>query len=216
MALLTGSAHAGAPEAAAAVILDSLVIRVYDNAGVPVAERGRAMSRAYSILSRADIAVDWIDCPARKYGRQSAHCSTPPGRAELIVRLMNAPTRADGGPARNALGYTLIDMASGTGTVATVYVDRVRSLAEGARIDRATVLGRALAHEIGHLILGSNDHSDSGIMRATWTARQLTNGKPQDWLFLPSQSEQLRQARLLSGSGSRTATVETADGPPGG
>lgn len=212
--LLTGGrpvsadpAPAGAA-AAAAVILDSLVVRIYDNTSVVAAERARAISRADRILDRADVDVEWLDCPARNYGKAAAMCDTPPLRGELVIRLVNAPVSDSYGPRRQALGYSLIDTSTGVGTMATVFVDRVTRLANDTRTDRSTILGRAIAHEIGHLILASHGHSDAGIMREVWTAQSLTGGRPADWLFLPSQSEQLRQARLLQGSGANTATIE--------
>jgi hypothetical protein len=210
-------ARAGAPEeeAAAAVILDSLVIRVYDNVGVGAAERSRGISRADAILSRADVNVEWVECAARKRGQPSPMCDTPVAEAELVVRLLDAPLSASSGPLRNALGYSLIDTTTSTGTVATVFTDRVTQLAKSARLDVATVLGRAMAHEIGHLILGSNEHSAAGIMRDTWTAQQITSNRPQDWLFLPRQSERLREARLLNGGGT-TVAVRKRGASPGG
>ena len=187
-------------EPAAAVILDSLVVRVYDNTGTLSGERARGFAGADAILSRADIDVEWIDCPARKWGRAASICATPPARSELMIRLLNA-RGSEIEHTNQALGYSLIDTVTGTGTMATVFVDRVWTLADAARTDRATVLGRAIAHEIGHLILGSNEHSAQGIMREKWTSVQLTSSKPQDWQFLPSQSEQMRQARQLNLSG---------------
>ncbi len=194
-----------AAAAAAAVILDSLVIRVYDNGGLTSAERSRAMAGADAILTRSDIDVEWLDCPARRFGRPSPVCDTPRARAELVVRLANAPAGGSQGARWQALGYSLIDTTTGTGTMATVFIDRVTRLAHHARIDVATVLARALAHEIGHLILGSNEHSHAGIMREAWTAQQLTSTRAQDWHFLPAQSEQMRQARLLNVAGANAA-----------
>ena len=202
--VLADPAPAGA---AAAVILDSLVVRIYDNTGVTATERSRAITRADSILDRADVDVEWLDCPSRKSGKAAAACDTAPSRGELVIRLVNAPASDSYGAKRQALGYSLIDSATGVGTMATVFVDRVSRLAHNARADRSTILGRAIAHEIGHLILASNAHADSGIMRETWTAQQLTSSRPEDWLFLPGQSEQLRQARLLQGTGTNTAAV---------
>jgi hypothetical protein len=214
---VTGPARTGeaGAAAAAAVILDSLVIRVYDNAGVNVTERAKAIARADAILSRADLDVEGIECAPRKRGRPSPVCDTPVTAAELVVRLLNASPSDNTGVSRQGLGYALID-ATGTGTIATVFIDRVTLLANDARLDQATVLGRAMAHEIGHLLLGSNEHSEAGIMRDGWTAQQIISSKPQDWLFLPRQGERLRQARLLSGSGSSTAAVRKRGQSPGG
>lgn len=196
---------AGAEAAAAAVILDSLVVRVYDNTGAMQQERAKAIARADSILDRADVDVEWVDCPSKKHGRGSPLCEATPTRGELVIRLVNAPVSDSYGTRRQALGYSLIDSTTGTGIMATVFMDRVTQLANDARLERSTVLGRALAHEIGHLILANNTHSDAGIMREVWTAQQLVSGKAQDWLFLPNQSEQLRQARQLQNSGGSNA-----------
>jgi hypothetical protein len=202
--LVSAAPRAAPAAAAAAIILDRLVIRMYDNAGLTTRERARAMSRADAILRRADVDVEWIDCPARKFGRPSPICDLPPARDELVVRLVVAPKGGNEGSKWLALGYSLIDTTAGTGTLATIYLDRVTGLAGVAGLEVATVLARALAHEIGHLVLGSNDHSDAGIMRETWTTAQLTSAKPQDWLFLPAEAERLRQARLTN-AGERTA-----------
>jgi len=43
------------------------------------------------------------------------------------------------------------------------------------RIDEmvAVALGRALAHELGHYLLGPNAHSGSGLMRAEWSPAEM-------------------------------------------
>ena len=44
------------------------------------------------------------------------------------------------------------------------------------------ILGHAAAHEIGHLLLGSNSHSPFGLMRARWSGQDLQNAC---WEFSP-------------------------------
>ena len=39
---------------------------------------------------------------------------------------------------------------------ASVFYDRVEELAKGGAVSLAVILGQATAHEIGHLLLGSN------------------------------------------------------------
>ena len=52
-------------------------------------------------------------------------------------------------------------------------VDRIDALARQAGVDPGMLLGRAVAHEIGHLILGTTKHAKSGLMRATWKTDEL-------------------------------------------
>ena len=35
------------------------------------------------------------------------------------------------------------------------------------------LLGLAIAHELGHVLLGSNSHSDLGLMRGRWNREDL-------------------------------------------
>jgi len=186
----------------AAVIPDSLIIRVYDNAGILAGDRARAISRAREILSRAELDVEFRDCPARG-AKAPAVCTVPPDAGELIVRLARGANRSDVAPGNDppdsgrALGHSLIDTSTGTGTLATVFVDRIEVMADRARADRSAMVGRVMAHEIGHLLLGTNAHSGTGLMREIWTLAELTRNRAQDWMFSRAQRETLREARLL-------------------
>ena len=66
-----------------------------------------------------------------------------------------------------------------------------------------------MAHEIGHLLLGTNAHSGTGLMREIWTLAELTRNRAQDWIFSGAQRETLREARLL---GRRVTTAATRSG----
>jgi hypothetical protein len=50
-----------------------------------------------------------------------------------------------------------------------------------AHVSSGELLGRAMAHEIGHLILGTTQHDSRGLMRGRWTVIQLQNNRPRDW-----------------------------------
>lgn len=186
-ALLLAGGAASVP-GQAAVILDSLSVRIYDNAGVLAAGRARAVKRATEILSRADLAIDWKDCSPNGVLVRAA-CARPPEPGELAVRLVRSPKRD---PNTRTLGTALIDTSTGRGTLATVYVDRVTTMARQGRHDQWAMIGSVMAHEIGHLLLGSNSHSDTGLMREMWTVRDLTRNRPDDWLFSHAQREELR------------------------
>jgi hypothetical protein len=176
----------------AAVILDSLVVRVYDNAGVLARDRARAVQRAHEILAGADLAIEWRDCPARG-GWTRASCSNAPHAGDLAVRLVRSPK---GDPNPRPLGNALIDPATGTGTLATVFVDRVEAISDQGKADAWSMVGRVMAHEIGHLLLRTNAHTDTGLMREIGTLKDLIRNRPEDWLFSSRQRQDLRSWRL--------------------
>jgi hypothetical protein len=86
--------------------------------------------------------------------------------------------------------------------LATVYVDRVEWLASQAQCDgatipgctAATVLGLAVAHELAHLLLGTNAHGATGLMRAAWSRSELQRNDPADWILTTGESHAMIRA----------------------
>jgi len=54
------------------------------------------------------------------------------------------------------------------------------------------ILGDAMAHEIGHLLLGSYPHSVSGLMRAEWRREEYVRSAQGGLLFTPHEGELMR------------------------
>ena len=65
---------------------------------------------------------------------------------------------------RNALAYAL---PFGEGVAITVMYDRIREAAQESRREQA-ILAHVLAHEISHVLQGTNRHSETGVMKARW------------------------------------------------
>jgi hypothetical protein len=113
---------------------------------------------------------------------------------EFVLRLMASPSAASTGA--TALGTSLIDGKSRTGVLMTVDPHQVSAIAQSAVTDSAILLGRAVAHEIGHLLLGHPNHSRSGLMRAFWSQRELRGTRAADWHFSSLEATQMRQGIL--------------------
>jgi hypothetical protein len=60
------------------------------------------------------------------------------------------------------------------------------------RVSESQILGIAIAHELGHLLLDLQGHSAEGIMRGEWGLRDLRNATFGMLLFTPQQAEVLR------------------------
>ena len=95
----------------------------------------------------------------------------------------------------------MIDPQAGAGTVATVYSDRVAALAREVRIDGADLLGLAMAHELGHLLIGTDEHAARGLMRAVWTRTELQRNAAEDWMFSETEMEAMRRAARIRSIG---------------
>ncbi len=97
------------------------------------------------------------------------------------------------------LGDALIDPQKRTGVLATVYVNRTMRLARDLEIDHYKLLGRAVAHEIGHLLLATNAHAASGLMREIWSRDELLRTRRDDWVLHPFDAAAI--LRRLASSG---------------
>jgi hypothetical protein len=172
----------------------TVVVRTYDYSNSTRETLSSARGEAEQIFKAAQIAVRWTDCnvPGKTDG---AACTEPllAGR-ELMLRLID---RAPANPADTrrvmALGESLVDREERGGVLMTVDVFPVRAIAERAATSLAILLGRAMAHEIGHLLLGSAGHARLGLMRALWSHDELRGAKPANWGFSAREAAQMRQ-----------------------
>jgi hypothetical protein len=161
-----------------------LVVRTYDMFGVAAEEMRTAHANTTDILKDAGLEVVWRDC--------SAGCPDPVGSEEVVVRIVTAPASIGA----ESLGCAIVDVRQGMGTLATVYADRIGALASRTGVSPGRLLGRAIAHEIGHLLLGTARHSAAGLMRALWSNRDLERDVISEWTF--STAEVARIGRRLA------------------
>lgn len=72
-----------------------------------------------------------------------------------------------------------------------------------------TILGCVTAHELGHLLLGSNSHSSTGIMQSPWREKQVREALDGTLLFTAEQAKRLRaEARIRMESQTRNPREE--------
>jgi hypothetical protein len=172
--------------------LPAMVVRTYDAADTPTEFQQSALLVAAAILDRAGLSVRWIRCNPNAF---SAACRKPLGAYELAVRLVKLRERPT--TPTLPLGEANVDVVRRTGSLATVYANRVRWFADASGVDFSTVLGRAIAHEIGHLIIGTTMHPTTGLMRAVWAPKEVAG---EHWLFAEADAQALRLAcRLRAG-----------------
>jgi len=166
---------------------------------VPRQELAKALEEATLLFARVGVEARWVLCGALvEESEKSAACGRPLEPGELALRIVPDP---NGMPAtsRDALGHAVVLPETQDSYLASLLHDRVQSLAEEARCPRAIVLGHAMAHELGHLLLGTLEHSSQGLMRARWNGEDLRLAQRRSFRFLPQQAEQIHaglRARL--------------------
>ena len=175
--------------AAAATAL-TITVRVYDLYGLPADERAKALALAGETLAHADVTAQWLDCRRDAGGVAPPACLAALKDGELVLRFQRRTERGD-----HILG-TAIVQDNGPSVLASVYAGSVAERSARTGVPVATILGRVIAHEIGHLLIGTNAHAPAGLMQATWNLR-LPHADL--WRFTRADAAKIR-GRLLARS----------------
>jgi hypothetical protein len=206
----------------AEILFTEVIVRIYDNTGATEAERRPSLKVAASIVSPASVELVWRICdqpagPAPSTGsRRQGACDKPLAYRELAVRIVRSGVVQDATRKELPLGDAMINMATGTGVLATVYIDRVNWMAEHSGVDPHALLGRAIAHELGHLLMATGAHGPNGLMRPVWSQSEIRRRQVDDWIFRPHEIAAIRARtvigrELVSGP---NQTASTEEGQP--
>jgi len=175
----------------------TITLRVYNYAHIPPALLSHAEDEATTIFRQAGVEAAWVDCPlsGAELDRFPA-CQQPMGGADFALRILSAAMTERAPAGGEALGFALPCPEDLAGCYAEVFYQRISDWASGAEISAYQLLGHAMAHEVGHLLLGPNSHSRDGIMRPQWNPDDLRVIARASLRFTPEQTERLRAACL--------------------
>ena len=174
--------------AAAAAAL-TITVRVYDLYGLPADQRAKALALAGETLARANVSATWIDCSRDEGKVPPPACTARLEKGHIVLRFQHRSSR---GP--HILG-TAIVQDGGPNVLASVYAESVAARSAKTGLPFALILGRVTAHEIGHLLLGTNGHAPTGLMRATWNLRLR---HPSEWQFTDDDAARIHFGLLRS------------------
>jgi hypothetical protein len=141
---------------------------------LPASARRVLMQEAESIWSGAGVRIHWLDT-------SNADDGAPALRVH-VVRQAGAPARADHWVVGELLRFedgaaiAFASIARAKRVVQAAGIGPTQATPESVLHHRlGVVLGRAVAHEIGHYLLESGTHAGRGLMRATFQPREFTD-----------------------------------------
>ena len=174
-------------------------MQVYNSASVAPDILAEAEIEVTRIFRTTGITVLWLNCPLSESDAiANPVCIAPCPLNRLAIRI-NSEMPAD--LSENSLGLALTE----TGIYATIYYPRVEEYVKRGVANRSQIMGHAISHEMGHLLLGPSAHARFGIMRATWTHEDLHSMAMGALLFSSRESRIMRGAiiqRMRSGENS--------------
>ena len=160
-----------------------VTVLVYNYARLPIQTLREAEDRASLILQKAGVEIEWADCPLNDEDPSLyPKCPAVLDWTQLFLRIfpMTAAKANAGGEAFVA------------SRIANVFWNRVEERAQILRVPARRFLAHTVAHELGHLLLGSNSHSPTGIMSAHWDAQVLIRICQEGLYFNRQQAEVIR------------------------
>jgi hypothetical protein len=168
-------------------------VLVYNYAGVAPETLAAAERQAARIYEHAGIEVSWVDCPAAP--EEMAHqpqCLHAPSPDRVALRLVSGNMGAQLGLSRSTFGLASTPKDDGFGVLAMICAQCAEQKAHGDREMYAALLGHVVAHELGHLLLGTDSHGPVGLMHFPWGTDQLHRIAQGALLFTPEEATKMR------------------------
>jgi hypothetical protein len=143
-----------------------VTVSMYNNAGADRDLVLRAERTAQRIFRTAGVEVSWRNWQPDSNALEPARSMGDMPRFDVHLLPRPRTLTAD------IFGVAFLG-DDGRGQQADVFYDQVTQFSSRPGQDRAVLLGAVIAHEIGHLLLGSHSHSGAGIMRGRWDDEAL-------------------------------------------
>lgn len=158
-----------------------ITVTLYDIAGLRPEVREAMKKETTRIFDAAGVSLEWVDCELAGKPVNLAECSQPSSPSRLMMQLVPGANKQK--PKSSGMSV----LQNGVGVFFCLYPDRLLELSRDANWEFGDLLGHAAAHEIGHLLLGTADHTAAGIMRARWETEDLRKLSHSGLVFLPGQ-----------------------------
>lgn len=187
----------------------ALILSVFNDASVPAEILAHGEARAAHIMAQAGIQVEWLNCAAGGFHvpdqfEEPSPCSRIAYPSHLSVRIV--PTAQF---VREDVFGEAFTGREGKGTYIKLFYAHLAEPNAHLPLGEGELLGYVIAHEVGHLLLGTDSHSHRGIMQGRWEDAQLREARKGNLQFMPSQAAFMRDC--LAGGARRKEQIPTGD-----
>jgi hypothetical protein len=188
---------------------EPIFVSVHNYAGIESAVLKEAEKTAARVLATGGVQVRWLECQQNR--EQPEQCENEPSPSVLVLHLLPARATRRGAPS-GSLGFAVPSEPGTFEAFAGVFCDRIERLSSRG-FSEPVILGHAIAHELGHLLLGIESHSQDGIMKAEWHHKELERAENATLVFDPVQRTRIRQtlmSRVVARAHKPAQTITTA------
>ncbi len=175
-------------------------LHVIDYAEVPKNTLIQAEQVVTNIFRQVGVEIVWLHVPVPSGKKRNPPASTRPVtpsgphmRISIYPQSMAKPLEDRLGDMDHVFGFAPRTEKQ-SGRWIYIFYHRVEELVRKRRLQehRTRILGLAMAHELGHLLLPFQSHSRKGIMRAQWNRQDFELATRGNLGFTPEQVELIR------------------------
>jgi hypothetical protein len=162
-----------------------VTVHVEDYACIGAPEWIRVKQMVEDIFSEAGVWLSWagpLRAPVQDWPLDGM------SRVAVVITNIQSPFAGDLADTADVLGRAAPQYSR-----AWVFANRIAAASATSTVDRTTLLARAIAHEIGHLLMPTESHSERGIMKGGLALTQVGF-----FGFTPEQATAMQKKRLRS------------------
>jgi hypothetical protein len=148
--------------------------------------------------------LTWVTCQARSVQSVDPTECRGDDAFELVLKVERRPEKRF----ENGDALVFASVTPDGSTYATVFHDGVLAVIKrGGPCSESMLLGHAIAHELGHLLLDTPAHSRYGLMTGRWGPAELDRAASGSLLFSSAEAATMRVEVLRRNNESRLAFV---------
>jgi hypothetical protein len=168
-----------------------ITVHVYNYAQIPAWRLARTQKRVEGFFLDAGIRLRWknIALPSGK-ARRTTEPAWSPVPSDLVLKIVS-------GFPKDADQFREPVFGFAAGHQVSIFNKRTEDVAINADVTQPEILAIAIAHELGHALLGPNSHSDTGIMRPRMQPRDFRKAQCRTLAFTPEQAQRMRSRIVL-------------------
>jgi hypothetical protein len=187
----------------------AITIGVYNYAHAKSGLLFEAQQTATAILLKAGVEARWLSCPTDHASTRIPACAATADPTHLTLRILpSSMSRRWQRVSGDTLGFAVV--GEELSRDAWILYDRARDFAAQRQLTLASLLGSAIAHELGHLFLGDSLHSKAGLMRARWSDKEFLAMERGELIFSVAESQRIQKAVIARRQTSSAAIAEVS------
>jgi hypothetical protein len=197
LGLLFATSSAWAKQSSPTVSTDEgqqITIGAYDYAHAAPYAVLKAERVTDGILQVAGVSIVWLACSADESSPRNPACANLVGPMKLTLHIIPKDAAARLRLKSEVFGIAAEGGEGEFGCDAWVFYDKVREAAALTGLSLPQIFGTVIAHELGHLLLGTNSHSRSGLMRARWSREELFAADLGELVFSNSERDRIKSS----------------------